>query len=230
MKKKNFSCELALLGGLLINSLSVDLMVKSAFGISTLSSVPLVLSTVIPGISFGMMNFIVQASLILLLILVTRQPKITYLGSFIISFLFGVLVDFFTPIVGMLPDLLVLRILYFIIGITCMSFGAALFMKCKLPVLPFDLFVRDLASYYGYKIKSVRTVMDIIAISISAGASYFVLRKIIGIGIGTVFCAVFFGSMIHVCAEWLSKNFEFEPTFSFSKPIIQAGEIKKGNK
>lgn len=54
MNKKKFHLagEVALLIVLLINSLGVDLMSKSGFGISTISSVPLVFNIAFPVFSF----------------------------------------------------------------------------------------------------------------------------------------------------------------------------------
>ena len=50
-KKFHLAGETALLLVLLINSLAVDLMSKSGFGISTISSVPLIFSTAFPFIA-----------------------------------------------------------------------------------------------------------------------------------------------------------------------------------
>ena len=57
MNKKKFHLagEVALLIVLLINSLGVDLMSKSGFGISTISSVPLVFN-ILPGVQFRNME------------------------------------------------------------------------------------------------------------------------------------------------------------------------------
>ena len=51
-KKFHLAGETALLLVLLINSLAVDLMSKSGFGISTISSVPLIFSTAFPFLTF----------------------------------------------------------------------------------------------------------------------------------------------------------------------------------
>ena len=52
-KKIHLAGEAALIIVLLINSLGVDLMSKSGFGISTISSVPLVFNIAFPVLSFG---------------------------------------------------------------------------------------------------------------------------------------------------------------------------------
>ena len=69
MNKKKFHLagEVALLIVLLINSLGVDLMSKSGFGISTISSVPLVFNIAFPVFSFGTWNYIFQTLLVITL-------------------------------------------------------------------------------------------------------------------------------------------------------------------
>ena len=59
-RKFHLPGEAALLIVLLINPLAIDLMSKSVFGISTISSVPLILSTAFPVFSFGTWNYIFQ--------------------------------------------------------------------------------------------------------------------------------------------------------------------------
>ena len=75
MNKKKFHLagEVALLIVLLINSLGVDLMSKSGFGISTISSVPLVFNIAFPVFSFGTWNYIFQTLLVITLMILKRS-------------------------------------------------------------------------------------------------------------------------------------------------------------
>ena len=66
-RKFHLPGEAALLIVLLINPLAIDLMSKSVFGISTISSVPLILSTAFPVFSFGTWNYIFQTLLVITL-------------------------------------------------------------------------------------------------------------------------------------------------------------------
>ena len=85
MNKKKFHLagEVALLIVLLINSLGVDLMSKSGFGISTISSVPLVFNIAFPVFSFGTWNYIFQTLLVITLMILKRSFCPGYLFSFI---------------------------------------------------------------------------------------------------------------------------------------------------
>ena len=72
-RKFHLPGEAALLIVLLINPLAIDLMSKSVFGISTISSVPLILSTAFPVFSFGTWNYIFQTLLVITLMVLKRS-------------------------------------------------------------------------------------------------------------------------------------------------------------
>lgn len=84
-EKKLFVGELALFMGLIINSFANTLMVKSGFGISSISSVPYTLSLVFDNITYGSWNYIFQCVLILILVLITKKFKVGYIVSFFLQ-------------------------------------------------------------------------------------------------------------------------------------------------
>lgn len=84
-RKFHLPGEAALLIVLLINPLAIDLMSKSVFGISTISSVPLILSTAFPVFSFGTWNYIFQTLLVITLMVLKRSFCPGYLFSFIVG-------------------------------------------------------------------------------------------------------------------------------------------------
>ena len=84
-RKFHLPGEAALLIVLLINPLAIDLMSKSVFGISTISSVPLILSTAFPAFSFGTWNYIFQTLLVITLMVLKRSFCPGYLFSFVVG-------------------------------------------------------------------------------------------------------------------------------------------------
>ena len=92
-KKFHLAGEVALLIVLLINSLGVDLMSKSGFGISTISSVPLVFNIAFPVFSFGTWNYIFQTLLVITLMILKRSFCPGYLFSFVVGIGFGKMID-----------------------------------------------------------------------------------------------------------------------------------------
>ena len=84
-RKFHLPGEAALLIVLPINPLAIDLMSKSVFGISTISSVPLILSTAFPVFSFGTWNYIFQTLLVITLMVLKRSFCPGYLFSFVVG-------------------------------------------------------------------------------------------------------------------------------------------------
>lgn len=207
--KKRFSCELALLIGLLLNSLCVSLMVKSGFGVSTLSSVPLVFSHIFTTVSFGVWNFLAQGLCVAILVVVTRRFTVGYLLSFFIGGIFGKLLDFYQQLLAPLPTDLGFRVLYFTLGFLLMTVGAALFQRCRLPVLPFDLFVRDLTAFLHQPVRRVKTTFDLTCVAITLLLSFTLLGRLEGVGVGTILSAFFTGVLTNRVCDRLDREFVF---------------------
>lgn len=84
-RKFHLPGEAALLIVLLINPLAIDLISKSVFEISTISSVSLILSTAFPVFSFGTWNYIFQTLLVITLMVLKRSFCPGYLFSFVVG-------------------------------------------------------------------------------------------------------------------------------------------------
>lgn len=215
MKQKKFSSELALLIAVVYNSLNLTLLVKGDFGISTLSSVPLVFSRVFTNLTLGTWTIIIQTITIFIMILIVRKIKLGYLLSFFVAVIFGVFVDMWTVIIAPLPTTLVFRIIYFILGFVGTGVGAAFFILCRLPIQPFDLFVREVTAALNTPLKRTRQVYDLVSITISISVSLIFLGRLEGIGIGTVCGVLFTGIIMHEMSEFLKARYYFKPV---SKP------------
>ncbi|HBM81879.1 MAG: DUF6198 family protein [Clostridiales bacterium] len=227
VRKRLFPCEAALTAAILLNSLTLCLLVKSSFGISTLSSVPLALSKIFTSISLGTWTTVIQTATVLLLIFITKQPRIGYFFSFLVAIIFGFFVDIDTHMMLSWSLLLPWKICYFLIGFIGMAFGASLFIKCRLPITPFDLFVRDLSRYSGKNIKLVKTTYDFICVALTITLSLSFLHKIVGIGIGTILGMIFTGTITQFFVKKLDSYFIFVPVTKTGKFLVKITEISK---
>ena len=144
-RKFHLPGEAALLIVLLLNPLAIDLMSKSVFGISTISSVPLILSTAFPVFSFGTWNYIFQTLLVITLMVLKRSFCPGYLFSFVVGIGFGKMIDVHNTWVTLLPNVLSLNVVCFFTGFLLMCFGICLANNCLLPIVPTDIFPRDLS-------------------------------------------------------------------------------------
>ena len=208
-KKFHLSGEVALLIVLLINSLGVDLMSKSGFGISTISSVPLIFSTAFPVFSFGTWNYMFQTMLVLTLMVLKRSFCPGYLFSFVVGIGFGKMIDVHNAWVTMLPSLLPLNVVYFFTGFLLMCFGICLANNCLLPIVPTDIFPRDLSELLHKKYNRIKTTFDLTCLTTTALLSLLILHQLYGIGIGTFFCAFMTGRTVALVQKFIGNHVEF---------------------
>lgn len=143
------SGELALAINIIINSFAVVLMLYSGAGISAISSVPFAFSEVLPHLSLGTWTYLFQGLLVLILMFLQKRFVPQYLFSFVVGFLFGQLVDVHELWIHILPQTMFCRILYFIISYLLLSVGIALPNRCGLPIVPTDLFPREVSQISG---------------------------------------------------------------------------------
>ncbi len=208
-KKFHLSGEVALLIVLLINSLGVDLMSKSGFGISTISSVPLIFSTAFPVFSFGTWNYMFQTMLVLTLMVLKRSFCPGYLFSFVVGIGFGKMIDVHNAWLLALPDTLPLNIIYFFSGFLLMCFGICLANNCMLPIIPTDIFPRDLSAILKKNYKTIKTSFDLCCLTTTVILSLTILHRFYGIGIGTIFCAFLTGKTVSAIQRFIGSHVEF---------------------
>ncbi len=206
--------ELALLLAVLTNSFGVVLMLYSGGGISAISSVPYAFSEVIPRLTLGTWTYLFQAALILSLMILHRQFVLQYLFSFVVGFVFAQLLDLHELWIDVLPDALALRILYFIISYLIICFGIALSNRCGLPIIPTDLFPRELARITGVSYPKIKIGFDVICLLVTAGMTGIFLGQLKGLGIGTVLAAFTMGKAVGIIGNGLDKKFYFRLYFA----------------
>ncbi|WBW49378.1 DUF6198 family protein [Peptoniphilus equinus] len=224
--KKKFSKEVAFTLAMCINSISLSLLVKSDFGIATLSSLPKVLNTIVPDISFGMMNFIVQSVVLCIVMMITKQPKASYTISFLVGFVFGVMVDGADSVIMFLPDALTFKLFYFALGWIAICCGATLFILSAMPLMPFDVVVKDLALFTGKPVRWVKTVCDLIMVLSSLSLTFVFLQRLVGVGIGTIFMMAFNGWLMGKYMDWFTQRYDFVCATRFGQTMNDLAAIR----
>ncbi len=101
------------------------------------------------------------------------------------------------------------RIVYFIISYCLISLGIALSNRCKLPIIPTDLFPRELADITDVAYSRIKISFDVICLAVTACLTGLILGHIKGLGIGTVVAAFTMGKAIGLVGRWLDKKFDF---------------------
>ena len=213
---KTYRGELALLIVVLINSFGVVLMLHSGSGISAISSVPYAFSEVFPTISLGTWTYIFQALLIAGLLMMRREFVPQYLLSFVVGFAFSIFIDIHKAWIGILPQTLPLQVLYFAVSYLILAFGIALSNRCRMPIVPTDLFPRELSSITSLPYSRVKVPFEVICLATTALMTWLFLGEIRGLGIGTVAAAFTLGKAVEIIGDWMDRHMTFvsflEPT------------------
>jgi len=217
-RKLYLSRELVLLFVIFLNSLGVTLMVKSGFGISSISSVPYIFAKAFDFLTLGTWNYLFQTMLVITLMVIKGRFEVGYMFSFVVGVAFGKMIDFHYMWLSMLPVNFGLQILYLVLGFICLAVGICFANNCSMPIIPTDIFPRDLSELTSVPYKKVKTIFDLSCLTVTVVVSTIILREITGIGIGTVICALTMGKAISMVQTVIDKRVIFK-SYIFNRSL-----------
>ena len=201
--------ELALFVAVIINSFSVVLMLYSGSGISAISSVPFAFSEAFPHFTLGTWTYIFQALLIASLMQLRKKFVPSYLFSFAVGFVFSQFLDLFELYINLLPQDFSWRVLYFAISYILICIGIALSNRCGLPIIPTDLFPRELAQIIKVAYAKIKITFDVTCLAITAALTFILIGHVDGLGIGTILAAFTMGKGVALAGNYLDEHFKF---------------------
>ena len=223
--------ELYWLFGVLFVSLGVAICSKADLGVSMIAAPPFILqeaiSSLLPWSTVGTMEYLFQGFLLILLCIVVRRAKIKYLFSFVVAFLYGLVLDFWLFLLGRdTYDAVWLRGIMLIVGDCITALGVACFFRTYLPLQVYELFLSEVSDRYGYKVAKTKLFYDlaslflsiILAFCLNLDANSFDWSKIYYtayhyIGAGTVLTTVINAPIIAFFGKILTKLTGEEPMF-----------------
>lgn len=225
MKKKMvFYSEIAYIVGMITLAVGTAFMERADFGISMVVApaylIHLKVSQALPFYTFGMSEYIFQAFLLILLSVVMRRFKKSYLFSFVTAVLYGITLDLTMSLVSLLPfSGMWARVVYYVLGMALCSVGVAFFFKTYISPEAYELFVRDVSDKYSAGITKVKTVYDVVSCLIGVIMSFifFGLWHFEGVKAGTILCALINGFMIGKISTYLDKTFDFKDALKLRK-------------
>jgi uncharacterized membrane protein YczE len=204
---------IAFLWGILLLSLGVVLAVKVNYGVTVSTSPAYVLSLNFENISLGTFNYIIQGIVFIVMIFMIRTLKWKHVLSFITNVLFGYCIDLFVLIMRhMTFETHVQRVAGFICSIALIGFALAFFIRSEMPMLPFDMFVRELSAKIEKRIGIVKTGFDLTLALCSLVMSLMFFGGIRGIYFGTLLSALTIGTAIDIALHIVDKRIHFVDT------------------
>ncbi len=217
MKKRVFFTELSYIIGLVSLALSAALMEKADFGVSMVVApaylLHLKLSQYLPFFSFGMAEYTLQAVLLIIMVIVLRKFKISYLFSFVTAVLYGFILDFMMVVVSYIPsDSFIMRIVLYVLGLLGCAVGVSLLFHTYVSPEVYELFVKEVSSMLSININRFKTIYDCSSclIAIAMSFCFFGMWQFEGVKLGTVICALINGFTIGAFSKIFEKLFEFK--------------------
>ena len=222
--KRTFHTELAYVFGLVFVAFGVAFMEKSDFGVSMVVApaylLHLKISQTYSFFTFGTAEYTLQAVLLVVMMLILRKFRLSYLFSFVTAFIYGMILDLCMMIIAGIPtDSMVMRLVLYVVGMWLCAIGISLFFHTYIAPEVYELFVKELSARFNVEIHRFKTCYDICSclIGVILSFCFFGLWVFVGVKWGTIFCALINGSMIALCSKFLDKFFEFKDGLKLRK-------------
>lgn len=106
------------------------------------------------------------------------------------GFAFSEMLDIHEMWINALPTALEYRVVYFVISYLLICLGIALSNRCGLPIIPTDLFPRELTDITKIKYSRIKIGFDVTCLAITALMTCIILGHLDGLGIGTILAAL----------------------------------------
>ena len=222
--KRTFPTELAYILGLVLIALGAAFMEKANFGMSMIVApaylLHLKVSQTYSFFTFGMAEYTLQGVLLILMILLVRRFKLSYLFSFVTAVIYGFILDgFILAISGIQNPGVALRIVFYLLGMVFGALGVSLEFHTYIAPEVYELFVKEISAKYDKNIHKVKTVYDVAScmVGVIFSFTFFGLWVFEGVKWGTIVCALINGALIGICTKTFENHFEFKDAFDLRK-------------
>ncbi len=203
-----FSARLSLFSlAIAIQACGITLVVKSGLGTSPISTLPYVMSLIVP-LTFGQTTFIINMIFVLAQILMLKgHAPLRIWAQIPVTVVFSFFLDMFMQLFLVLkPESYPAHLAILIIGMTLLAFGVALQGKARFIKLAGDGIVYVASSVSGKRFGLLKTIFDVSLVVMSCALSYGFLGSIEGVREGTLLSAIFTGTLVQFFLGLLHYN------------------------
>lgn len=214
MKKIKINSEVCFYLGLIVLAFGVQFLIIADFGMPIVQACCYILSEKISWLSFGMANYFIHVLLLGVLAISTKKITLKYIISFINAFIYGLIIDGVEYLLRNVTAATIAgRIVFFFFGFWFVVLAVILFFRTNIPLLPYDMFVKDLSVYKKWEMSRFKIVFDISWIFFVPPLSYLCFGKLVGIGWGTIISAIFIAVSVSLTIKYFDKVFVLVPKF-----------------
>ncbi len=188
--------------GIYLNSLGIALITHSGLGTSQISSLPYVLSLLLPA-SFGAFTFILNFAFILAQMALLRRNYALILLQIPAMLLFSLFIDLSMALTAPLaPGFYPLRLLCCLAGCLLLGLGIAIEVVCQVVVLAGEGIVQALSQCLHTDFAATKTVFDLLLVAAAVAVSWCSRSQILGVREGTLISALTVG----LCAQFFMQH------------------------
>ena len=238
MIKIKKSSELMWIFGTIFVALGVSICSKADLGVSMIAAPAFILSEALcnfwGGFSVGVVEYIFQGVLLLILCLVIRKFQWKYLLAFLVAVIYGYTLDLFLFIFKAISfNSVFLRYVMLLVGDICVSFGVACFFRTYLPLQVYELFVSESAKSFNANINKIKYLFDGVLLIISLTLAFTLFGDVKtfdwstiwysafhAIGLGTIITTIINSPVIAFMGKIIDKIFVNEPLFPKFKEFL----------
>ncbi len=238
MKKIAKTSELMWVLGVIFVSLGVAVCSKSNLGVSMIAAPQFVIyDALVPlwgGFSVGMVGYLFQGALLILMCVVLRRFDPRYLLSFGVAVVYGYMLNLFLFLLaGFSAEGIAARWITLIVGDIFTALGVAFFFRTYLPLQVFELFVAEIAAKFKLNVNKTKMVFDLtllafsiaLALALFAGDGGLDIKALAtsdfhSIGLGTLVTTLINSPLIALAGRLIDRVFDPTPCFPKLKTWI----------
>ncbi len=241
-KKIKKAAELLWLMGIVLVAFGVAICSMTDLGVSMIAAPAFILQEFLvrfwDGLTVGVVEYIFQGLLLILMCLLVRRFRWRYLLAFLCAVLYGYVLNFFLWVLrDVRIDSAAARWGMLLLGDTVTAAGVACFFRTYLPLQVYELFVAELSKHRHFSINKTKAVFDYSLLAISVLMALLLFRdagsfpwRSIGtqcfhsLGLGTVVTTLINSLLITVIGRGLDRSFERTPRFPRAAELLGEAE------
>lgn len=184
--------------GIAVLALGVVLNIKTNYGVSPVNSVPYCIS-VLYDIELGnatIMCYLVYLCIEIILMNWNHSFQYKVLLQLPVGILFGKFTTLFNQIVNIQTENHIVRIILLIAAVFFTALGVVLTVKMKVVPIPPDGVANEIGLRLKKDLGSGKIVFDVVSVAATVGISLILGGRIVGVGVGTLVCALLIGRTI----------------------------------
>ena len=224
MKKPVVYTEVMYILGILTLTMGCAFMERADYGLSMVVApaylLSLKLSEFSPFFTFGVLEYMFQAVLLILMVIVIRRFRFTYLFSFLTAVIYGYTLNGTMFLVSLMPgDSVPFRLILFTLGMLLCSFGVSCMLHTYFLPEVYELIVKEVPVKFGWNITVFKTLYDIASCLLAVALSFAFCGMWVfeGVNWGTLVCSFVNGFLIGRISSFMERRLIFKDALSFRR-------------